>query len=87
MEAQRQYIEEQKYIEANRATLDKMLEQEQQAMAAQAPGSLFEAFGAVKKPELKEGELEQDVGVGAGAGSSLGQQPESSAQNDASKAV
>ncbi len=59
MEAQRQYIEEQKYIEANRETLDKMLEQEQQAMAAQAPGSLFEVFGAMKKTEPKDGELGQ----------------------------
>lgn len=59
MEAQRQYIEEQKYIEANRETLDKMLEQEQQAMASQAPGSLFEMFGQMKKPEGKEGQGDQ----------------------------
>ncbi|KAJ3574214.1 hypothetical protein NP233_g1910 [Leucocoprinus birnbaumii] len=50
-EAQRQYLEEQKYLEANRETLDKMLQQEQEAMAAQAPGSLFEMFGQGKKPE------------------------------------
>jgi len=74
MEAQRQYIEEQKYIEANRGTLDKLLEQEQQAMACQAPGSLFEMVGQMKKPESPEGqageagqqgqesELSQDAG-------------------------
>lgn len=56
MEAQRQYIEEQKYIEVNRETLDKMLEQEQQAMASQAPGSLFEMFGQMKKPEDQQGQ-------------------------------
>lgn len=55
-EAQRQYIEEQKYIEANRETLDKMLQQEQDAMAAQAPGNLFEMFGQPKKPEEKQGQ-------------------------------
>jgi len=84
MEAQRQYIEEQKYIEANRETLDKMLEQEQHAMAAQAPGSLFEVFGAMKKPEPKDGELEQ--GSGLVQGSELGQ-PGDQAQKDATKTV
>lgn len=44
-------MEEQKYIEANRETLDKMLQQEQESMAAQAPGSLFEVF--FKKPEVE----------------------------------
>ncbi|KAF9445931.1 NIF-domain-containing protein [Macrolepiota fuliginosa MF-IS2] len=56
MEAQRQYIEEQKYIEANREVMDKLLEQEQQAMVNQAPGSLFEMFGQMKKPESPEGQ-------------------------------
>jgi import inner membrane translocase subunit TIM50 len=50
MEAQRIYREEQKYIESNRETLDKLLEQEQEAMMAQGPSSLFEVFTQAKKP-------------------------------------
>ncbi|EKM81387.1 hypothetical protein AGABI1DRAFT_84279 [Agaricus bisporus var. burnettii JB137-S8] len=48
MEAQRLYVEEQKYIEGNRETLDKLVEQEQQAMMSQGPASLFEML--VPKP-------------------------------------
>ncbi|KAF9524987.1 HAD-like domain-containing protein [Crepidotus variabilis] len=43
-EAQRQYLEEQKYINDNKAQLEKLLEQDQQAMAAQVPGNLWEAI-------------------------------------------
>jgi mitochondrial import inner membrane translocase subunit TIM50 len=44
-EAQMQYQEEQKYLRDNKEALEKLLEQEQQAMAAQVPGNLWEAFG------------------------------------------
>lgn len=40
-----QYQEEQKYLRDNKEALEKLLEQEQQAMAAQVPGNLWEAFG------------------------------------------
>ncbi|KAH6897955.1 import inner membrane translocase subunit tim-50 [Coprinopsis sp. MPI-PUGE-AT-0042] len=46
-EAQMQYQEEQKYLRDNKEALEKLLEQEQQAMAAQVPGNLWEAFGAM----------------------------------------
>ncbi|KXN86028.1 Mitochondrial import inner membrane translocase subunit TIM50 [Leucoagaricus sp. SymC.cos] len=51
-EAQKTYLEEQKYIELNRETFDKLLEQEQQAMAAQTPGSLFEVFQGKKSEDM-----------------------------------
>ncbi|KAG5644307.1 hypothetical protein DXG03_008725 [Asterophora parasitica] len=54
-EAQAQYLEEQKYIAEHREELEKLLAQEQQAMAGEVPGSLWEAFdhlkGTPKKPE------------------------------------
>jgi import inner membrane translocase subunit TIM50 len=55
MEAQKVYLEEQKYIETNRAHLDELLEQEQAAMMAQGPSSLLEAFTQSKKPQPGEG--------------------------------
>jgi len=53
-EAQNQYTQEQKYIEANRETFDKMIRQEQEAMMAQSPGNLFEMLVQVKKPEKEK---------------------------------
>ncbi|EAU92017.1 import inner membrane translocase subunit tim-50 [Coprinopsis cinerea okayama7 len=49
-EAQIQYREEQKYLAENKEMLDKLIEQEQQAMAQQVPSNLFEAFGQMGKP-------------------------------------
>ncbi|KAF9053838.1 HAD-like protein [Hymenopellis radicata] len=46
-EAQQTYADEQAYIERNRAHLEKLLEQEQQAMMAGAPTNLWDAFGAM----------------------------------------
>ncbi|TFK19107.1 HAD-like protein [Coprinopsis marcescibilis] len=49
-EAQLQYQDEQKYLAENKGQLEKLLEQEQAAMAAQVPNNLWEAFGAMSKP-------------------------------------
>ncbi len=46
-EAQQNYADEQAYIARNREHLEKLLEQEQQAMMAQAPTNLWDAFGAM----------------------------------------
>ncbi|KAF5374619.1 hypothetical protein D9615_008973 [Tricholomella constricta] len=58
-EAQMQYLEEQKYIAEHREELERLLAQEQQAMAGEVPGTLWEAFdhlkGAPKKPEGEDG--------------------------------
>lgn len=43
-EAQKQYLEEQKYLRDNRAELERLLEQDQKAMAAQVPNNLWEAI-------------------------------------------
>jgi len=53
-EAQKQYTQEQKYIEANRETFDKMIQQEQEAMVAQSPGNLFEMLVQAKKSEREK---------------------------------
>ncbi|KDR69858.1 hypothetical protein GALMADRAFT_77092 [Galerina marginata CBS 339.88] len=45
-EAQQAYQHEMKYIKDNREELERLLEQDQQAMAAQVPGSLWEAMDA-----------------------------------------
>jgi len=58
-EAQRQYTQERKYIEANRETFDKIIQQEQEAMAAQAPGSLLEMLVQAKKPEVEQEKSDQ----------------------------
>ncbi|KAF8161565.1 HAD-like domain-containing protein [Crassisporium funariophilum] len=52
-EAQIQYQEEQNYIKRNKDELEKLLEQDQQAMAAQVPGNLWEAMDQFKgkRPE------------------------------------
>ncbi|TFK37060.1 HAD-like domain-containing protein [Crucibulum laeve] len=46
-EAQAQYKEEQKYIQEHKEELEKLLQQDQEAMAAQVPGNLWEAIGGV----------------------------------------
>ncbi|KAF8959901.1 HAD-like domain-containing protein [Flammula alnicola] len=43
-EAQKHYQDEMKYLEDNREQLEHLLEQDQQAMAAQVPGTLWEAM-------------------------------------------
>lgn len=54
-EAQIQYKEEMAYMEANKPMLDKMLEDERQAMMSEGAGSLIGAIeaitGAPKKPD------------------------------------
>jgi import inner membrane translocase subunit TIM50 len=52
-EAQQQYKEEQRYIEQHKEELERLLAMEQEQMAQQVPGSLWEAFGA-KKKDVKE---------------------------------
>ncbi|KAF9561907.1 HAD-like protein [Agrocybe pediades] len=52
-EAQHQYMQEMKYVNDNREELERLLEQDQKAMAAQVPGSLWEAmdqFRGVQPP-------------------------------------
>lgn len=46
-EAQQNYRDEQAYIAKNKEHLEKLLEQEQQAMVAQAPNNLWEAIGTM----------------------------------------
>jgi len=43
-EAQKQFLEEQKYLRDHKDELEKLYEQDQQAMAAQIPGNLWEAL-------------------------------------------
>ena len=43
-----QYQEEQKYLRDNKEQLEKLLEQDQQAMAAEIPGNLWEAIDQFK---------------------------------------
>ncbi|KIK07744.1 hypothetical protein K443DRAFT_673009 [Laccaria amethystina LaAM-08-1] len=47
-EAQMQYQEEQKYLRDNKEQLENLLEQDQQAMAAEIPGNLWEAIDQFK---------------------------------------
>ena len=58
-EAQMQYQEEQKYIREHKEDLERLLKQEQDAMASETPGSLWEAFDHLKgTPKKKDGELD-----------------------------
>ncbi|KAK7691967.1 hypothetical protein QCA50_005372 [Cerrena zonata] len=47
LEAQMQYREEQAYINTNKATFDKMIKEEQEAMAQQIPGTFWGAASAL----------------------------------------
>lgn len=47
LEAQRQYLEEQKYIQDNKAHFDKLLEEDRQAAAAQMSGNLLSVLGSL----------------------------------------
>ncbi len=60
-EAQRNYLEEQAYIEKNREQLDKLLEQDRQMMAAQVPSNLWDAIDQMKggPPKPEEGKEEK----------------------------
>jgi hypothetical protein len=53
-EAQFQYKEEQAYIKLHKAELERLLDQEQQAMANQVPGSLWEAIDHLKGKQKEE---------------------------------
>jgi len=46
-EAQHQYREEQAYIQAHKEEFERLLEQDQQAMAKDAPNNLWDAFRAM----------------------------------------
>lgn len=46
-EAQHQYLEEQKYIQDNKAHFDKLLEEDRQAAAAQMSGNLLSVLGSL----------------------------------------
>ncbi|KAK0449281.1 import inner membrane translocase subunit tim-50 [Armillaria borealis] len=60
-EAQRNYLEEQAYIEKNREQLDKLLEQDREMMAAQVPSNLWDAIDQMKggPPKPEEGKEEK----------------------------
>jgi len=59
-EAQMQYQEEQKYIAEHKEELERLLAQEQEAMAGEVPGTLWEAFDHFRgSPKKKEGEEEE----------------------------
>jgi len=54
-----QYQEEQKYIQEHKEDLERLLKQEQDAMASETPGSLWEAFDHLKgAPKKKDAELD-----------------------------
>lgn len=59
LEAQLQYQEEQKYITDHKDELERLMKQEQDAMAADVPGTLWEAFDQFKgTPKKKDEELD-----------------------------
>ncbi|KAF8058619.1 HAD-like protein [Lyophyllum atratum] len=65
-EAQLQYQDEQKYIADHREELEKLLEQEQQQVAGDVPGTLWEAFDHLSgRPRKKEGEEGQGTAKAA----------------------
>lgn len=50
-----QYRDEQKYIADHREELEKLLKQEQEAIAGETPGNLWEAFDAIAgKPKAPD---------------------------------
>ncbi|KAJ7126533.1 HAD-like domain-containing protein [Mycena crocata] len=72
-EAQEQYAEEQKYIREHKDYLEGLLKTEQEAMAGEVPGTLWEAIGQMtgeppkKKEEGKEVATVPAPGKGSGA--------------------
>lgn len=73
LEAQQQYAEEQKYIREHKDYLEGLLKKDQEMMAAEIPGTLWEAFGQLTgepKPKPAEGtpEAGKDVAPGKGGG-------------------
>lgn len=63
-----QYQEEQKYISDHKEELERLLSQEQAAVAGEVPGSLWEAIDQFKGK--KEGEEEEAQKKAAGGGGS-----------------
>jgi import inner membrane translocase subunit TIM50 len=72
-EAQQQYAEEQKYIREHKDYLESLLQKDQEMMAAEIPGTLWEAIGQLtgepkKKPaDPTQAGKEVDPGKGGGA--------------------
>ncbi|PPQ88498.1 hypothetical protein CVT25_013169 [Psilocybe cyanescens] len=76
-EAQRQYQQEMKYVNDNREELERLLEQDQKAMQAQVPGSLWEAMDQLRGIEPKPAEPAAPATPGA---ASPGQTPSTPTQ-------
>lgn len=73
-EAQEQYAEEQKYIREHKDYLEGLLKKEQEMMANEVPGTLWEAIGQMTgEPKKKPADAQQDgkeVLPGKGGGTS-----------------
>jgi len=59
-----QYQEEQNYIAEHKEELERLLAQEQEAMAGEVPGTLWEAFDHFRGTPKKEGEEKAKEGDG-----------------------
>jgi len=59
-EAQQQYKEEQAYLEAHKADFERLLEQDQKAMAGETPSNLWEAINSLKGLPPKGGEAQKE---------------------------
>lgn len=69
MEAQRQYLEEQEYLRQNKDNFDRMIKEEQEAMAKQMPSTFWGAASAMLGgPPPPPGQSESGVAEGAPAG-------------------
>jgi import inner membrane translocase subunit TIM50 len=64
LEAQQQYQEEQKYIQQNKEYLEGLLKKEQEMMASEVPGTLWEAIGQLSgEPPKKKDPTQADKEV------------------------
>ncbi|KAH9851103.1 NIF-domain-containing protein [Lenzites betulinus] len=59
LEAQRHYLEEQEYLRANKDNFDRMLKEEQEAMAREMPSTIWGAMQAMVVPPPPPGQASQ----------------------------
>jgi mitochondrial import inner membrane translocase subunit TIM50 len=73
-EAQRQYKDEQAYIESHKEEFERLLQQDQHAMAKEVPNNLWEAFSAMaeKKPTTAEDKPPSAGDLGSSTGGASG---------------
>lgn len=65
-----QYRDEQKYIQDHREELERLLKQEQDAIAGETPGNLWEAFDALKGKPKDAAQLDASKATDDQSGSS-----------------